>query len=169
MLAIKSLGLSWASLWTGQDHRSQGWAEEAPRWPPETETEWLHGWVSRYFCFSLTPNIIISGSPLSLGNWRRCTRWSPWVATPWPLCWGYRVQRQASEEVLEKHFQSLRRWEDSVLPGPGVRAPLLQTHAPLRHGRDWRRPGLQKRLDRGQLHQGEDQERPVHHYLTQVK
>ncbi|CAN0088424.1 unnamed protein product, partial [Heterosigma akashiwo] len=55
--------------------------------------------------------------------------------------------------------------EDAELAGAGLRAAPLQAHAAVRHGRDRRSAGLQERVHRGQLHQGADQERPVHHHL----
>ena len=75
---------------------------------------------------------------------------------------------ETSQEVVEEHQQLVWWREDLVLLGSRLRPPLLQAHPTLRHGRDRRRPGLQERLHRGQLHQGKDQERSVHHHLTQV-
>ena len=51
----------------------------------------------------------------------------------------------------------------------GVCASLLQADAAVRDGRDRRGPGLQERLHRRKLHQGEDSKRSVHHHLSQVK
>ena len=41
--------------------------------------------------------------------------------------------------------------------------------ASVRDGRDRCSPGLQERVHCGQLHQGADQERSVHHHQSQVR
>lgn len=61
-------------------------------------------------------------------------------------------QCPASQEKLEEDLQPVRRREDPELPGPGVCPSPLQTHPAVFHGRDRRRPRLQKRLHRSILH-----------------
>lgn len=61
-------------------------------------------------------------------------------------------QCPASQEKLEENLQPVRRRENPELPGPGVCPSPLQTHPSVFHGRDRRRPRLQKRLHRGILH-----------------
>lgn len=78
-----------------------------------------------------------------LGSGRVCIPHSPSVAL---------LQCPASQEKLEENLQPVRRREDSELAGPGVCPAPLQTHPPVLHGRDRRRPGLQERLHRGLLH-----------------
>jgi hypothetical protein len=79
---------------------------------------------------------------------------------------GHRLQRAAAQEDVEEHLQLVRRREDALVAGSGLRASLLQTDSAVRHGRDRRRPGLQERVHRGQLHQGADAQRPVRHHLA---
>ena len=76
---------------------------------------------------------------------------------------------ETSQEVVEEHQQLVWWREDLVLLGSRLRPPLLQTHPTLRHGRDRRRPRLQERLHRGQLCQGEDQERAIHNHIPEVR
>ena len=76
---------------------------------------------------------------------------------------------ETSQEVVEEHQQLVWWREDLVLLGSRLRPPLLQAHPTLRHGRDRRRPRLQERLHRGQLCQGEDQERAIHNHITEVR